>query len=219
LRDKFASIGIEAGKPFSTDGWSDKAKAALAEGIQAGTVAVTQQVKDFGKDVNGWQISTGLFGSREILGDDYMTRAVAAVAGIYGNDSAEALYPATKVDQNGQPLDGSKANYTITFKADNLPPVNAFWSITIYNGKTQLLVANPIKRYLINSPMLRDMKKNADGSLTLYVQHNEPSNPNQKANWLPAPDDLIYLVMRLYWPKESALNGTWKPPFVEKVAN
>lgn len=219
LRDKFASIGIEAGKPFSTDGWSDKAKAALAEGILTGTVAVTQQVKDFGKDVNGWQISTGLFGSREILGDDYMTRAVAAVAGIYGNDSAEALYPATKVDQNGQPLDGSKANYTITFKADNLPPVNAFWSITIYNDKTQLLVANPIKRYLINSPMLRDMKKNADGSLTLYVQHNEPSNPNQKANWLPAPDDLIYLVMRLYWPKESALNGTWKPPFVEKVAN
>lgn len=219
LREKFASIGIEAGKPFSTDGWSDEARSALAEGIKAGTVEVAKQVKSFGEDVNGWQISTGLFGSREMLGEDYMIRAVAAVAGIYGNDSAEALYPATKVDQDGQPLEGSKASYTITFKDGELPPVNAFWSITMYDGKTQLLVANPIDRYLINSPMLPDLRKNSDGSLTLYVQHAEPTDPDQKANWLPAPDGPIYLVMRLYWPKDEALNGTWKPPAVQRVSN
>ena len=219
LRDKFASIGLEAGKPFSTEGWSDEEKAALAEGIKTGTKEVAKQVKSFGKDVNGWQISTGLFGSREMLGDDYMIRAVAAVAGIYGNDSAEALYPATKVDQDGQPLDGSKANYTITFDKGDLPPVNAFWSITMYDGKSQLLVKNPINRYLINAPMLPDLKKNSDGSLTLYVQHAEPTDVDQKANWLPAPDGPIYLVMRLYWPKEDALNGTWKPPVVKKAAN
>jgi hypothetical protein len=188
LREKVASIGIEAGKPFSVDGWSDEAKAALADGIKAGTANVKEHVKTFGEKVNGWQISKGLFGSREMLGDNYMIRAVGAVAGIYGNDAAEALYPATKVDADGQPLDGSKASYTITFKEGDQPPVNAFWSITMYDGKTQLLVANSINRYLINSPMLPDLKKNRDGSLTLYVQHDEPTDPDQKANWLPAPD-------------------------------
>jgi hypothetical protein len=219
LREKFASIGIEAGKPFSVDDWSDEAKTALADGIKAGTANVKEHVKTFGEKVNGWQISKGLFGSREMLGDNYMIRAVAAVAGIYGNDAAEALYPATKVDADGQPLDGSKASYTITFKEGDQPPVNAFWSITMYDGKTQLLVANSINRYLINSPMLPDLKKNSDGSLTLYVQHDEPTDPDQKANWLPALDGPIYLVMRLYWPKEAALSGSWKPRGVERATN
>lgn len=219
LRERFASIGIKAGQPFSTEGWSDEAKSALAEGIKSGTGEVVRQVKSFGENANGWQISTGLFGSRDMLGEDYMIRAVAAVAGIYGNDSAEALYPATKVDQDGQPLDGSNANYTITFDDGQLPPVNAFWSVTMYDGKTQLLVDNPINRYLINSPMLPDLKKSGDGSLTLYVQHAEPTDPDKKANWLPAPDGPIYLVMRLYWPQEEALNGMWKPPVVQRVTD
>jgi len=218
LREKFAKIGIEAGKPFSTDGWSDADKAALAEGIKAGIGKVEARVKSFGEDVNGWRISKGLFGTREMLGDDYLIRAVAAVAGIYGNDAQEALYPAAKVDFEGQPLDTSKSKYTMTFKKGELPPVNAFWSVTMYNGKTQLLVANPIHRYLVNSPMLPGLKTGADGSLTLYVQHDEPTDPDQKANWLPAPDGLSYLVMRLYWPKEEALNGNWKPPAIEKAA-
>jgi hypothetical protein len=89
----------------------------------------------------------------------------------------------------------------------------------MYDGKTQLLVANSINRYLINSPMLPDLKKNSDGSLTLYVQHDEPTDPDQKANWLPAPDGPIYLVMRLYWPKEAALSGSWKPRGVERATN
>ena len=116
-----------------------------------------------------------------------------------------------------RPLDGSKHNYTLTFPAGQLPPVNAFWSVTMYDGKTQLLIKNPINRYLINSPMLPAMKKNADGSLTLYIQNKSPG-ADKESNWLPAPDGTIYLVMRLYWPKTEAPSilpigkGTWQPP-------
>ncbi len=99
----------------------------------------------------------------------------------------------------------------LPLEAGDLPPVNAFWSVTMYDAKTQLLVANPLNRYLINSPMLPDLKKNADGSLTIYIQKDSPG-ADLEANWLPAPDGPIYVVMRLYWPKDSALNGAWKPP-------
>src|SRR5271156_2223832 len=100
-----------------------------------------------------------------------------------------------------------------------LPPVNAFWSVTMYDGKSQLLIENPINRYLINSPMLPSLKKNPDGSLTFYIQKDAPS-ADKKSNWLPAPNDTVYLVMRLYWPKETPPSilpmgeGTWQPPAV-----
>jgi hypothetical protein len=116
-------------------------------------------------------------------------------------------------------LAGSKHNYTLTFPAGQLPPVNAFWSVTMYDGKSQLLIENPINRYLINSPMLPAMKKNADGSLTLRIQKDSPGKANE-ANWLPAPNGSIYLVMRLYWPKTEGASilpagaGTWSPPGV-----
>ena len=93
----------------------------------------------------------------------------------------------TKTLADGEPLDGTKHNYTLTFPAGQLPPVNAFWSVTMYDGKTQLLIENPINRYLINSPMLPNMKKNADGSLTLYVQNKSPG-ADKESNWLPAPN-------------------------------
>jgi hypothetical protein len=214
LRAKFASIGIEAGMPFSTEGLSGEAKAALAEGGKAAAEAVKKRVESAGVLVNGWNISSSLFGDRAMINGDWTLRAAAAMVGIFGNDAEEALYPFGKHDANGQPLDASKANYTLTFPAGQLPPVNSFWSVTMYDGKTQLLVDNPINRYLINSPMLPDLKKNADGSLTLYIQKDKPTGADQAANWLPAPDGPIYLVMRLYWPKEAALKGSWKPPAV-----
>jgi hypothetical protein len=120
-------------------------------------------------------------------------------------------------------LDGSKHKYVLTFHAGQLPPVNAFWSVTMYDGKTQLLIKNPINRYLINSPMLPSMKTDADGSLTLYIQKDSPG-ADKESNWLPAPDDPIYLVMRLYWPKTTPPSilppgeGTWKPPALGKVS-
>jgi hypothetical protein len=123
---------------------------------------------------------------------------------------------------NGEELDGSKQNYTLTFPAGELPPVSAFWSVTMYDGKTQLLIENPINRYLINTAMLPSMKKNADGSLTLYIQKDSPG-VDKEANWLPAPDGPIYLAMRMYWPKTGQPSvlpvgqGTWQPPAL-KVA-
>ena len=149
-------------------------------------------------------------------------RAAAAKAGIYGNDAVEAMYPLAKTDSTGQPLDTSKNNYTLTFAAGQFPPVNAFWSVTMYDGKSQLLIENPINRYLINSPMLSAMKTNADGSLTIYIQKDSPGK-DKEANWLPAPNDTVYLVMRLYWPKTEAPSilppgeGTWNPPALAVV--
>src|SRR5206468_11423199 len=151
-----------------------------------------------------------------------LKRAVAAKAGIYGNNPAEATYPLTRVDADGQTLDGSKHNYTLTFAPGQEPPVNAFWSITMYDGKSQLLIENPINRYLINSPMLPTMKTNAEGSLTLYIQNKSPG-ADKESNWLPAPNGPIYLVLRLYWPKVEPPSilpvgeGTWKPPGIQKV--
>jgi len=131
----------------------------------------------------------------------------------------EATYPMTKTLANGEALDGSQHNYTLTFPAGQLPPVNAFWSVTMYDGKTQLLIENPINRYLVNSPMLTHVQKNADGSLTLYIQKGSPG-ADKESNWLPAPNGPIYLVMRLYWPKTERPSilppgsGTWQPPAV-----
>jgi len=160
-----------------------------------------------------------LFGDRAFFSGDWLKRAAAAKGGIYGNNAEEATYPYTKALANGEVLDGSEHNYTLTFPAGQTPPVNAFWSVTMYDGKTQLLIENPINRYLVNSPMLPDMKKNADGSLTLYIQNKSPG-ADKESNWLPAPNGDIYLVMRLYWPKTEAPsilppgNGTWQPPAI-----
>jgi hypothetical protein len=112
-----------------------------------------------------------------------LLRAAAALAALYGNDAAEALYPIAYTDRSGAKLDGDKNRYSITFPDGQLPPVNAFWSVTMYDARTQLLVANPIDRYLINSPMLPNLKKNADGSLTIYVQKDSPGK-EREVNWL-----------------------------------
>ena len=160
------------------------------------------------------------FGDRSFYKGDFLLRAAAALAGIYGNDAVEAMYPMAKTGSDGQPLDGSTRKYTLTFAAGQYPPVNAFWSVTMYDGKTQLLIENPLNRYLINSTMLSGMKKNADGSLTISIQKDSPGKANE-SNWLPAPDGPVYMVMRLYWPKTEPPSilppgdGTWKPPAIE----
>src|SRR5262249_53107787 len=140
---------------------------------------------NLGRTVNGWRIGAAA-GSREFYKGNWALRAAAAKLGIYGNSEAEAVYPFTRNDANGIVLDGSKHTYQMTFAPGQLPPVNAFWSITMYDGRTQLLIDNPINRYLINSPMLPALAKNADGSITLYVQKASPGK-DREANWLPAP--------------------------------
>jgi hypothetical protein len=217
LREKLARIGIEAGKPFPTVALTAADKAAMAEGIKQAEPVIKAKIETLGQKVNGWVNSHSMVLSRAGIDGDWAQRSAVAVAGILANDAKEASYAFTREDKDGVKLDGSKANYTLTFPAGALPPVNAFWSVTMYDGSTQLLVENPIKRYLINSPMLPELKKNADGSLTLFIQKDEPTDPVQKANWLPAPNGPIYIVLRMYWPKESVLNGNWQPPGIQAV--
>jgi hypothetical protein len=218
IRAKLATIGIGPGKTFEFKDLSAEHKAAVLIAMKEGDDKIDKYLANGMKDINGWVVGS-LLGDREFFHGDFLLRAAGAKAGIYGNTAVEAVYPLTKHDANGDLLDGGKHNYTITFPAGQLPPVNAFWSVTMYDGKTQLLIRNPINRYLINSPMLPGMKKNADGSLTLYLQKDSPGKAKE-ANWLPAPDGPIYLVMRLYWPKDTPPSilppgeGTWKPPGV-----
>ncbi len=215
LRARFAEIGIEPGKPYVLPAAGD-GKVAIELGIKEGYEAIVKRKSSLGTLENGWRVSSA-FGDRAFYNGDFEMRAAAALAGIFGNDSVEALYPMAAQDNKGQPLDASQHTYTITFPADGFPPVNAFWSITMYDGKTQLLIDNPINRYLINSPMLPGLKTNSDGSLTIYVQHNSPG-PDKASNWLPAPDGPIYMVMRLYLPKKDALDGTWKPAVITQAS-
>jgi len=221
IRAKLARLGIEAGKKLDLATLSQEQKGAVMAGVKEGEAKIKQYLESGQKNINGWKVGS-LFGDSAFYNGDWLKRAAAAQAGIYGNDAVEAMYPMTKTLANGEPLDGSKHNYTLTFAAGEFPPVNAFWSVTMYDGKSQLLIKNPINRYLINSPMEPNMKKNADGSLTLYIQKDSPGK-DKESNWLPAPNDTIYLVMRLYWPKTEAPSilpageGTWKPPGIVKA--
>jgi hypothetical protein len=222
IRAQLAKIGVGPGKTFNFKDLTLEQKLEVGLGMKEGEDKVDKYVADAGKAINGWQVS-GLPGDSAHYNGNWLMRAAAAKAGIYGNDPAEATYPYTRIDSDGQTLDGSKSNYTLTLPAGQLPPVNAFWSLTMYDGKTQLLIENPINRYLINSPMLPEMKTNADGSLTFYIQNKSPG-ADKESNWLPAPNDTIYLVLRLYWPKTGPPSilppggGTWQPPGIKRVA-
>ena len=221
IRAKLARIGVGPGKKFDFKELSLAHKAEILLGMKDGEKKVEEAVNQIGRPVNGWRIGS-TFGDRAFYKGDWLLRAAAAKSGIFGNDAAEAMYPMAFADNRGEPLDGAKHQYTLTFSKGQYPPVNAFWSLTMYDGKTQFLIKNPIDRYLINSPMLSKMKKNKDGSLTVYIQKDSPGKAKE-ANWLPAPDGPIYMVMRLYWPKQTppsilpAGAGTWKPPAIVQV--
>src|SRR3981081_2183643 len=212
------ALASAPGKTFETKDLSLERKAAVLLGMKQGEDKVEQYLATGQKNINGWKVGS-LFGDRAFFNGDWLKRAAAAKGGIYGNDAVEAMYPLTKTLADGEELNGSKHNYTLTFAKGQFPPVNAFWSVTMYDGKSQLLIENPINPHLINSPMLSGMKKNPDGSLTMYIQKDSPGKAKE-SNWLPAPNDTIYLVMRLYWPKETppsilpAGEGTWQPPAI-----
>ncbi|MCY1498714.1 hypothetical protein D9M68_327070 [compost metagenome] len=168
------------------------------------------------KQIDAGTVTSGdLFGTREYLKNNYLYRMAAAVLGIYGNSKQEAMYPVYATDVEGQKLDGAN-RYTVHFAADKMPPVNAFWSLTMYDLPASLLVANPINRYLLNKPMLPQFVKDADGGYTFYVQNESPGK-DKEPNWLPAPKGPFFVAMRLYWPKDEALNGMWKHPPMTKT--
>jgi hypothetical protein len=207
LLARFAKIGIVGGQPFKVSDLSAEQRKALDDGISDAKAEFAQFKKD---KVDTHQASSGdFFGTRDHLQGNYLYRYAGANMGIFGNSAEEASYFAYFLDSQGKPLNGARHSYTLHFNKDELPPADAFWSLTMYDGKTKMLVANHMKRYLINSRMLPKLKRDADGGLTLYVQHSEPVD-GKKSNWLPAPHGPFYTVLRLYLPKPEVVNGQWK---------
>jgi hypothetical protein len=213
LMARFAKIGVGAGKHIEVATLTPEMKQALADGIQDAWAAYEESEK---KMKTGELTSGDLFGTRAYLKNNYVYRMQGAVDGIYGNSKDEAIYPVYLTDAAGAPLDGTGNKYTLTFAKDQLPPANAFWSLTMYDARDRLLVANPLQRYLINSPMLPSLKKEKDGSIILHIQYASPG-PKLQANWLPAPQGPFAMAMRIYWPKPEASDGTWKKPELQKM--
>lgn len=209
LMARFAKIGVGSGRKIDVAKLSPEMKQSLADGM----ADAWKEFAEFEKtDLAGNKVTSGdLFGTREYLKNNYLYRFAAAVIGLYGNSKQEAMYPFYRTDSKGQLLDASKHRYVLRFAPGQLPPVKAFWSVTMYELPSSLLTANPINRYLINSPMLPDLKRDADGGLTLYIQTKSPGT-GKESNWLPAPNGPFWTAMRLYWPDEAALDGKWKQP-------
>jgi hypothetical protein len=213
LMARFARIGVGAGKTFDASKLSPETKTAVEQGMADAWADFAGLKKQFDE---GKVTAGDVFGTREYLKNNYLYRMTAAVLGIYGNSKQEAMYPVYYVDATKQKLDGAN-RYTLRFAPGQLPPVNAFWSVTMYEEPASLLVANPLNRYLINSPMLPQLKRDADGGLTLIIQNESPGK-DREDNWLPAPKGPFSMVMRLYWPKSEALDGKWTQPPLQRAA-
>ncbi len=214
LMARFAKIGIGAGKTFDASKLSPEMQTAIGQGIGDAWADFMSLKKR--SDAGEVSVSSGdVFGTREHLQNNYLYRMGGAVLGIWGLSVQEAMYPTYYVDADGQKLDGAN-RYTVRFAPGQLPPVNAFWSLTMYELPASLLMANPLNRYLLNSPMLPQFKRDADGGITFYIQHESPG-ADKEANWLPAPKGSFSSNMRLYWPKPEALDGTWQLPPMQRV--
>lgn len=224
LMERFARLGIGTGKGFDIDRFDEDTQKTIEQGAKDGFEAM----ESFIKEVEGDPLASAkIFGTREFLKksakenypleDFYILRAAAAHIGVYGNSGAEAIYPTYLSDSDGNPPDTAENKYTITFQKGALPPVKAFWSLSMYNARTQLFIHNPLNRYLLNSSMKDDFVYGENGSLTLYVQKESPGE-TLEANWLPAPDGPMYMVLRLYGPEDAALKGEWVNPPLIKVS-
>jgi hypothetical protein len=209
LLARFATIGIAPGAPFKVNQLSTEQRKALEDGIADAKAEFAAFKKD---KLDTQQVAVGdLFGNRDHLNNNYLYRYAGADVGLFGNSADEATYFNYVVDSEGKPANGARHSYTVHFAKDQLPPADAFWSLTLYDTKTKLLVPNHKKRYVINSRMLPNLKLDADGGLTLALQHHEPPKAEQ-SNWLPAPPGPFYAVLRMYLPKPEANNGQWKLP-------
>lgn len=207
LMDRFMKIGVGAGQTFD----ARKLLPEVKQAIEAGMADAWAEFKNLLERINRGEVTSGdAFGTREYLKNNYLYRMGGAVTGIYGLSKEEAIYLPYFMDGDGNKLNGAN-RYTLRFKNGQLPPANSFWSLTMYDLPASLLVANPINRYLLNSTMLSQLKKDDDGGLTLHVQNESPGK-DQEANWLPSPKGPFWLVLRLYIPKPEALEGKWIAP-------
>jgi hypothetical protein len=208
LVTKLASIGIGPGKTPSTEA-NDTIKTALQNGITEGQKLIDAKVAKIGTVVNGWLANPQL----GVYGTDYLFRAATTQFGLGANIGQEAFYPATFTDSQGKPLSGNNS-YQLHFDPGQAPPVDGFWSVSMYNDKN-LFINNPINRYSIGK-YTDGIKNNTDGSLDIFIQNKNPG-PDKESNWLPSPEGSFNMVMRLYLPQPQALNGTWQLPSVQHV--
>jgi hypothetical protein len=199
-------IGIEPGKSFDLDKADPVVKRALEGAPKAAQKLMEWKIPTLARVANGWSMNTDTMG---VYGNYYLKRAIVAQLGLGANLPEDAIYPLNLGDESGKPLDGAN-KYAIHFDKLNLPPVNAFWSITLYDQQG-FQVANDLNRFAVSSWM--PFQFNSDGSLDLYFQNENPG-PEMEANWLPAPKGAFNLCLRLYAPRSDALTGKWNPPSV-----
>jgi hypothetical protein len=213
LLERWAKIGVKPGQPFNPDALDPEIREAIAAGVAAALEKIKGESLKVGRNVNNWTLIAEGFGYRSMVGGKDLLRAAANMVGIYGNNPEEAYNFSAAKDSDDEALDASKHNYVIHFETP--PPVNAFWSVTMYKLPTPLFIANPIKRYSIGD-RTPGFSPNEDGSVTIYLQHESPG-ADKEANWLPAPDGPFALALRIYWPKQAILDGKWEPSAIKKA--
>jgi hypothetical protein len=208
--ERMKRIGLEPGKSFDFDKTDPTIKRALEKAVTDGLAAMKAKAPTLAPAVNGWQMNTHTMG---VYGDYYLKRAIIAMVGLGANQPEDAIYPLALADGEGKPLDGTH-NYALHFAKNELPPAEAFWSITLYDDEG-FQVANPLNRFALGD---RDaLRYNGDGSLDLHIQNANPG-PDKESNWLPSPKEGgENITMRLYAPKPEALDGRWVPPPIKRV--
>jgi hypothetical protein len=202
-------IGIEPGKSIDFEKLAPAVKKALESAPSDARELMDWKLATLARVVNGWSMNTDTMG---VYGNYYLKRAIVSQIGLGANLPEDAIYPLNLADDTGKPLDGAN-KYTVHFDKEATPPVNAFWSITLYDPEG-FQVANGLNRFTVASWM--PFKTNANGSLDLYFQSGSPGK-DKEANWLPSPKGAFNLTMRLYGPKSDALTGKWSPAAVKKA--
>lgn len=211
LFERFKRIGVVPGAAFGAAALTPVQVAAIQSGIDQSYQRIQRKLAHLDDPVNGWLYPLDLRGGRDILAgsdDAHLRRAAAARFAIWGPQAEEVVYMSAEVDAGGAPLDGARSAYQLRF--DRAPPAKGFWSFTVYDAATRLLVAHPSGRYKLGDRD-RDMVRSEGGALTLYLQNQEP-DPALRANWLPVPERPFQVVARLYWPERELLDRTYQPP-------
>jgi hypothetical protein len=210
---RIAKIGLVPGQPFDSSKLGPEAATAIQSVPKDAFGKIMAHFKQAGTFENGWLFSTKM----GVYGTDYLTRATVTAIGLGANRPQDAVYPTSEVGEDGKPYDGAASKYVVHFDKGQMPPAEAFWSLTMYNGD-YFFVDNPLDRYTLSSR--NKFVANADGSVDLYLQADSPGSAKE-ANWLPAPKGRFIPMLRLYWPREtppSIIDGTWKPPAVKPAA-
>jgi len=210
---RMAAIGLVPGRDFDSSKLADFDN----EAIQAVPKEAQQRIMSYfqraGTVINGWMFTT----KTGVYGTDYLQRAFVTAIGLGANRPQDAIYPTAEKDAKGEEFDAASHKYLMHFEKDQMPPVNGFWSITLYD-RSFFFVPNPLQRYTLSA---RDQfVPNPDGSVDLYLQAEPPGKDKEK-NWLPAPKGKFIPMLRLYWPKEkspSIVDGPWNPPPIKAAA-